>query len=345
MVKEINNFVENLLSQIEPRQKKILEKRFGIENGEKQTLQAVGALFGITRERVRQIEDQSLKKIKSLLTTEKTIFADWTTFVKNYLQAAGAIRRDDLFIQDLKYLALSPGEKWLNFFDWKMKFLFTLNNEPKFSEPDENLHGFWYLNEDARKKALETIKKYQIFFQKAGQQKIVIQKEHLNHIQDLSEIGYLALSKNFGLNIFGDFGLNSWPEIHPRIVGDKAYLVLKKNEEPLHFKELANKINSLRFDAKKAHPQTVHNELIGDNRFVLVGRGIYGLAEQGYLPGTARDVLTRILRQHGPLNFSRIIQLVKKERFLRENTLALNLQNKRYFQKLPDKRFALINES
>ena len=127
--------------------------------------------------------------------------------------------------------------------------------------------------------------------------------------------------------------------------GRAIYLVLKKVVQPLHFRELTQKINDLKFDQKKAFPQTVHNELIRDERFILVGRGIYGLREQGYEPGTAREVLVRILKKHGPLNTQKIIQLVQQERFLRENTILLNLQNKRYFQRLPDNRYTLIREA
>ncbi len=72
---------------------------------------------------------------------------------------------------------------------------------------------------------------------------------------------------------------------------------------------------------------------------------IYGLREHGYEPGTAREVLARILGKHGPLEAQKIIQLVQKERFLRENTILLNLQNKKYFEKLPDNRYTLIKEA
>lgn len=343
MIKRISDFLEKLLAQIDHRQKKILEKRYGLENGEKQTLQTIGVYFDITRERVRQIEEQGIKKIKSFLDAEKTIFPDCVLTVKDYLDAAGGLRRDDLFIQDLKHLLTISGEKWPEIFEWKLKFLLAFNDEIKFAEPNEDFYGFWHSNEEIRERALKIIREFYNLCEKAGRQKIIVQKTHLNRIKYLAEIDYLALSKKFGLNIFGDFGLNFWPEIRPRVVGDKAYLILKKYGEPLHFRDLTAEINRLNFDGKKAHPQTVHNELIGDERFVLVGRGIYGLAEQGYLPGTAREVLIRILRQRSPLSFSRIVQLTRKERFLRENTILLNLQNKHYFQRLPDNRYTLVN--
>jgi len=341
MVKELDNFIDGLLSNLEKRQREILVERYGLKDGESKTLQEIGDSFGITRERVRQIENQGMDKLRTLLD-EKQV-DKLIDPAKVHLASSGGLRRDDLFIQDLKHLTAK--ENWPNFFDRKLRFLFVLNGEPKFSESDDQLHDFWYLSEDTRKKALKKIEEVYDFCKKSGQDKIIGQKIHLTRFSNLPAINFLSLSKNFDVNVFGDFGLSHWPEINPKVISDKAYLVIKKHTQPLHFREVTEKINKLEFDKKKAYPQTVHNELIRDNRFVLVGRGIYGLREQGYEPGTAREVLSRILKKNGPLNIEKIIELVQKERFLRENTILLNLQNKRYFEKLPDNRYALIKEA
>ncbi|OGG43011.1 hypothetical protein A3G50_02305 [Candidatus Jorgensenbacteria bacterium RIFCSPLOWO2_12_FULL_42_11] len=341
MIKELDNFINSHLSNLEKRQREILTERFGFKDGEKKTLQAIGDIFGITRERVRQIENQGMEKLKIQPVREQ--IGKLIEPLKQHLASAGGLKRDDLFIQDAK--GLTVAENWPKFFDNKLRFIFLINNEPKFSEASDNLYDFWYLDEKTKTEALKRIKEFFGFCQKSGPEKIIDRKIHLARFQDLMDINYLSLSKNFNINVFGDFGLSSWPEINPRVVSDKAYLVLKKNNRPLHFRDISQKINDLKFDHKEAHPQTVHNELIRDNRFVLVGRGIYGLREQGYEPGTAREVLVRILKKHGPLDAQKIIQLVQKERFLRENTIFLNLQNKRCFEKLPDNRYTLIREA
>lgn len=341
MIKELDSFINNLLLSLEKRQREILAERFGFKNGQKNTLQAIGDNLGITRERVRQIENQGLEKFRSLLTEEA---AKWVEPTKRYLASAGGLRRDDLLIRDLKYLTIRE-ENWPKFFDRKLRFFFILSGEPKFFESDDEFYEFWYLDEETKIKALQKIKEFFDFCRAAGQKKIIDKRIHLARFRDLVTINYLSISKNFDINVFGDFGLSFWPEIHPKIIGDKAYLVLKKYNQPLHFRELTKTINDLKFDHKKAHSQTVHNELIRDERFVLVGRGIYGLREQGYEPGTAREVIARILKKYGPLDSQKIVRLVQKERFLRENTVLLNLQNKRYFEKLPDNRYTLIREA
>ncbi len=63
-----------------------------------------------------------------------------------------------------------------------------------------------------------------------------------------------------------------WPEIQPKTVRDRIYLALKKKNEPLHFRTIATLINQFNTKARPASAPTVHNELIKDGRFVLVGR-------------------------------------------------------------------------
>ena len=146
-------------------------------------------------------------------------------------------------------------------------------------------------------------------------------------------LNYLSVSRKFGINPFGDLGLSHWEEITPKTVRGKTYLILKKHGKPLHFKDIAEAINKINAGKRPALPQTVHNELIKDARFVLVGRGIYGLAEHGFKSGVAQEVIYRTLKEKGPLHLKDIIDEVLKQRMLKENTIVLNLQNKKYFKK------------
>jgi hypothetical protein len=111
---------------------------------------------------------------------------------------------------------------------------------------------------------------------------------------------------------------------------------LFKHGKPLHFQQVAIAIDQSGFRGKKkAHPQTVHNELIKDGeRFVLVGRGLYALKEWGYTPGTVRDVIEDVLKKEPKgMHKDAIVQAVLARRFVKENTIMLNLQNKSYFKK------------
>lgn len=56
--------VDEFLELLPPREQKILRMRFGLENGRAHTLEEVGQEFGVTRERIRQIESKALKKLE-----------------------------------------------------------------------------------------------------------------------------------------------------------------------------------------------------------------------------------------------------------------------------------------
>jgi hypothetical protein len=83
--------------------------------------------------------------------------------------------------------------------------------------------------------------------------------------------------------------------------------------------------------------------LIKDGRFVLVGRGLYALTEWGYSQGTVVDVVMRILKEAGALSKDEIINHVLKERFVKENTILVNLQNAKYFKRDENGRYFLVS--
>jgi DNA-directed RNA polymerase delta subunit len=131
------------------------------------------------------------------------------------------------------------------------------------------------------------------------------------------------------------WGFSFWPEINPKNVRDKAYNVFKKSQKPLHFREVASLVGN-------ALAQTVHNELIKDPRFVLVGRGLYALREWGFEPGTVREVILKILKEKNrPMNQKEILAEVLKRRWVKKNTVLCNLQNKKYFKKTKEGKYIL----
>ncbi len=339
----LSSTINNLIRDLKPRQKEILAGRFGLVDGEKRTLANLGEKYDITRERVRQIEEEALKLARERLAEEKAIKQISDT-INSHLRGLGGIRKDDLFIQEVKTLLNDK-----NLHHWHLRFLSETLSSPLFYPADDNFHDFWYLDEKTislvdrfisrleklisdKKDDLIFYKKFNDYFGKAA--KIHNLPEHVG-------LNYLLISQRFGTNAFGDWGLNDWEEINPKTVREKAYLVLKKQEEPLHFRDIADVINKANFGGRLAHPQTVHNELIKDPRFILVGRGTYGLKERGFMPGTAREIISQILKKQGPLTPKEIIESVSRQRFLKENTIIINLHNKKYFKKIEDGRYSV----
>jgi RNA polymerase primary sigma factor len=56
--------LEELLTTLRPREERILRLRFGLQDGHHYTLEEVGDRFGLTRERIRQIEKQALQRLR-----------------------------------------------------------------------------------------------------------------------------------------------------------------------------------------------------------------------------------------------------------------------------------------
>lgn len=66
----LHNAVTDALAAIEPRAAEILSLRFGLDDGEPRTLEEVGRLLGVTRERIRQIEAKALKRLANRVRAE-----------------------------------------------------------------------------------------------------------------------------------------------------------------------------------------------------------------------------------------------------------------------------------
>jgi len=335
--------INNLIRDLKPRQKEILIGRFGLLDGEKKTLANLGDKYDITRERVRQIEEESLKIARERLGTEKAI-KEISDTINNHLQGLGGLRKDDLFIAEIKTLL-----KDKNLHHWHLRFLSEILSSPLYYPADSNFHNFWYLDEKtiplvsrfiSRLEKLISDKKDDLIFYKKFDDYFVKAAKTHNLLVPIG-LNYLLVSQRFGTNAFGDWGLNDWEEINPKTVREKAYLVLKKQESPLHFRSIADTINKVNFGGRLAHPQTVHNELIKDPRFILVGRGTYGLKERGFVSGTAREIIGQILKKEGPLTPKKIVELVSRQRLLKENTVIINLHDKKYFKKLEDGRYSV----
>ncbi|HCU47589.1 TPA: hypothetical protein DIC39_00795 [Patescibacteria group bacterium] len=155
-------------------------------------------------------------------------------------------------------------------------------------------------------------------------------------------LALLETGKVIKRNPYGEWGLASWDTITPKRMGDKIYLVLKKADKPLHFRQITQLINDQQFDHKQAHAPTVHNELILDKRYVLVGRGIYALREWGFEPGVVAEVLAKILQEAGgPLTREDLLQRLQKQRMVQPGTVYLALTNKQLFSRTADGKYQL----
>lgn len=315
----------NLLKDLSPRVKEVILRRFGLETGERETLETIGKDFGVTRERVRQIEESGLGRIRTLLSAKTLIPPELKLEIKNYqktfqyfseyLKKHGGLKKESILLDDL------GDKKYQN----QVYFLLSLDdNLVRFSENDD-FYSLWTIDRNSLNLAKKVIDSVYKKLREIGRPLFFKELKSPQPFDEITLASYLEISKKIQKNSEGLFGLKDWPEINPRGIKDKAYLILKKVGKPLHFTEVTNLIEG-------ALTQTVHNELIRDPRFVLVGRGIYALSEWGYFPGQVKDVISKILKESKkPLTKDEILGQVLQQRLVKENTILLNLSNKNYF--------------
>ena len=140
----------------------------------------------------------------------------------------------------------------------------------------------------------------------------------------------------------GLWGLAKWPTVNPKNIRDKIFVVLEAKKTPMHFSEIAKAISNSNFQRKNVTIQAIHNELIKDSRFVLIGRGIYALDSWGYTRGTVAEIIKTILIDaKTPLTREEIVKRVLKNRKVKETTILLNLQNKQHFKKVDKNSYTI----
>lgn len=302
-----------LLQSLSGRQKEVLSRRFGLKSKEKETLESVGKSFGVTRERIRQVENDGFLRLKSEAKESQKIFQ----YFKDFLRKEGGLKRENTLLAEL------GGEKQRN----QVYFLLSLGQDFQRVGETEDFYPLWTLGRNSVDRARKTVASLSSKMKKIGRPLTLKELNGINSLNLKALSSYLEASKKIERNQDGLFGLKDWPEINPRGVKDKAYLIFKKQSKPIHFTKVASLIDS-------ALPQTVHNELIKDSRFVLVGRGIYALKEWGYQEGTVKDVIKSVLEgKSRPLAKEDILNKVLGQRLVKENTVLLNLNNRKYFQK------------
>jgi len=321
---------KKIISQLNPRTSDVILNRFGLTGeGEKKTLEEIGKKYNITRERVRQIEDAAINFIKksSAYRAEQAVFDE----LKQLLRKLGSIVAEH---ELLPYVSKDKTtQNHINFF-------LTLGDTFKKHREDDSFHTRYSVDDEMTEKVHEALRKLYLGLR---DEDLVTEtemiKKFLEHMKDVAEEyrdeemvkRWLSISKNVAKNPLGEWGKATSPNVRVRGVKDYAYLVMKRHGSPMHFKEVADSISKT-FN-KKIHYATCHNELIKDERFVLVGRGMYALSEWGYTKGIAREVIADILKKEGPLSREEVVQKVNKERYFKKNTILVNLANSKYFKK------------
>lgn len=334
--------VEKALRLLKSRDRSVLKERFGLEGEKRATLEEIGKRLGVTRERIRQLEKAALKRLRE--SRKEKLQALTEPLVNHLRKQGGAASLEEL----AGYFNLQEEKD-------KRALALLANLAPDLVPLSfaDACREAWGIREAPWEQAGETVEKAKEIFRKGGKllkfdsfwQKFKESESLEKRVGSVSPEwvrAVLATSQVFGRS--GDlWGLSVWPTVTPKRIRDKIYLVLKRGGHPLHFRQIAIEVARQFPSDKKVLSRTVHNELIGDKRFVLIGRGIYALKEWGYQPGVVADVITDILRKAGkPLTTKEIVAEALKQRAVKKNTIIANLQNRKLFRKVAKATYTLV---
>jgi len=328
---------KRLLGVLGTRAQDVLIGRFGLSLEKRMTLESIGKKYKITRERVRQIENYSIINIRKSkeYTKEKVIFTE----LKEIITGLGLVISEEDLLSHFTKDKITQNH---------IHFLLVVGEDFTKEKEDGEFKHRWHVDKETSKKIDQSLRN---LYSTLSDEEILFESDmvsrFLEHVKDVSdkykneEIAkrWLALSKLIDKNPLGEWGKAGSSNIHAKGMRDYAFLVIRRHGSPIHFREVAKLITEL--FKKKAHVATTHNELIKDSRFVLVGRGLYALKEWGYMSGVVKDVIAGVIEKNGPLTKEKIIEKVLKERYVKENTIMVNLQNPKLFKKMKDGKYVL----
>jgi len=316
--------VEQILEELRrDRDRQIIARRFGFGLRRRQTLEKIGSDFEITRERVRQIEKAAIGKMRASESAE-------IATADELLRAIAADQGGILPIADVAEMLGAP-----EIDTPYIVFLALLSPSIEMISDDDDLRGAIGLTQIFSRPQVEQLITEITKSVKEHSKPITLTKLKAKLPSELEASTLeqlMRISKHLAY-FDGKWGLISWPEVNPKSIRDKTYLVLSRHGRPLHFSEIAKHVRGLGTTKRNVTIQAVHNELIKDERFILIGRGIYALAEWGYTPGTVAEIISSVLREEQPLHKDEIVRRVLMKRQVKTTTIILNLQEKDQFER------------
>ena len=322
--------VTDVLATIDrEREREIVSRRFGLFD-RKETLEQIGEMLGITRERVRQLEKSVITKLRSA-GEQGTLphVSDFQSRIMTQLQTMGDAARVTTLTASL---VKDPNKVE----QARTAFLASLCPELIVISEDDHFYNSVGIKATQDEKALKVaVAKIIETVKKLAEPKPIAEIAAAANFENAKQTEALASTSKALATLNGRWGLVKWPMVNPKNIRDKIYVILKEHGKHLHFNEIAEAIKDSEFKRKDVTTQAIHNELIKDKRFVLIGRGIYALKEWGYEKGTVADIISEVLKKAGePLHRDEIVKRVLESRYVKETTILLNLQGKPQFKRV-----------
>jgi hypothetical protein len=327
---------KRLIASLPERSRDVLASRYGLgEKRKTETLEAIGKRYGITRERVRQIENHAVKVIQESQALAKETAA--FRALEESFRDMGSILSEESILSEF-----AKDDETRN----NLYFLLVVGRPFTRAKESDDFKARWSVDpdlaksiEDALKEVHSTVKPSDVLTEDELVEHVVscLVKVNTKYKSKDNVRRWLEFSNCLMRNPLGEWGRATAPGIRVKNIRDHAYLALKRHGSPMHFREVAKAVRDL--FGKPAHEATTHNELIKADRFVLVGRGIYALKEWGYRTGPVVEIIKQVLKENGALTREEILKRVGKERYVKQNTIIVNLQNPAFVK--ADGKYAL----
>ncbi len=323
------------------REREIITRRFGLYD-RRETLEQIGDLLGITRERVRQLEKAILIRLKIAAEEGKTdtVARLEKSIIRTLSEMGRAARVQDL-ADKLYEKKTTPQERA------HVAFIGTLAPNLTIIDENDNYHQAVTMADYGDEKKLRSRVDEIVGLIKTAKEPQTVDQlfEKLSYENPAQVAALASISKQLA-HLRDSWGLTKWPTVNPKNIRDKIFVILDENKKPMHFSEIAKSIKGSSFKRKDVSTQAIHNELIKDKRFVLIGRGIYALDNWGYSKGTVSDIISDVLKKAGePLHRDEIVKRVLKSRQVKETTILLNLQSKAQFKRVAKATYELASEA
>lgn len=336
--KDVETLTKQILESIDrEREREIMSRRYGLYD-RKETLEQIGELLGITRERVRQLEKATMTRLRMAAEAgELEGLKEFEITLAGLLNNLGNISRVSKLSDEL------TGETSTKIDQSRLSFIADLCPSLTIMYDGDNFYQSVAVTDvHNAEKVTEYVNQVVEVLKKIGKPadigtitKQIGQKDPA-HVEALA-----STSKNLA-TLNGKWGLIKWPTVNPKNIRDKIYVILQQHGKHMHFSEISDAIKDSEFKRKDVTTQAIHNELIKDKRFVLIGRGIYALKEWGYKKGTVADIITQVLKEaKEPLHRDEIVKRVLKSRYVKETTILLNLQGKSQFKRVSKATYTL----
>jgi hypothetical protein len=326
--------IEKYIKLLPERDAEILKLRFGLGDEGPYSLQKIGSKYGITRERVRQVQNESINKIKEAILNDEKL-NKVIILGKKLIRQTNGFSDLDLEKQISQDFGFGTKENHI-------RFILILDPEIKLEGKDDFHERFYVIKEKKSKikDFFHSIAK-KLHGQKLDYEKFkdkilfVFNKKLKEDLNEKSFTKILKISKKIWLNPFNEGGHEENFYIAPKNTKHRILTVFHYHKKPLHFREIYEILKKVREKFHDLiHPswnkitklETIHNELIRHPDFVLVGRGLYALSNWGYSGKTVEELILEYLSNvKKPVKREDVINYVLSKKIVKPSGVSIVL--------------------